>query len=83
MPHLILYTRNGCHLCEKTKQELQQLRETLSFTFEEMDIAQSDQLTELYGLMIPVLLIDGEEAGYGQIDVNQVSERLQEKNTAF
>ncbi|MDP4157261.1 MAG: glutaredoxin family protein [Bacillota bacterium] len=43
-----------------------------------MDIDQSDELTEQYGLMIPVLFINGKEAGFGQIDKNFLRNRFQE-----
>jgi glutaredoxin len=73
------YTRKGCHLCEDAKQSLLELKSHWNFTLEELDIEQSDELTELYGLMIPVVLIDGEEVGFGNIDKNEISNRLQNK----
>ena len=77
MHHLILYTRTGCHLCEKAKQALIELKKSIPFSFEEKDIAQSDELTERYGLMIPVVEIDGEVAAYGRFNKFDISKRLQ------
>jgi glutaredoxin len=76
---ITLYTRNGCHLCEKAKAALLDLKEEWNFMLEEVDIDLSDELTERYGLMIPVVYIDGEEAAFGQVNKFDISNRLQEK----
>jgi glutaredoxin len=75
---LTLYTRQQCHLCEQAKEAIMELKDEYSFTIEEIDIDQSDELTEKYGLMIPVLLINGKEAGFGQINKFFVRNRFQE-----
>ncbi|MGG5252043.1 glutaredoxin family protein [Neobacillus sp. SM06] len=77
MHHIILYTRDGCHLCKKAKQDLMELKNELSFSFEEKNIAQSDELTEQYGLMIPVVVIDGDVVTYGFVNKFDISKRLQ------
>jgi glutaredoxin len=74
---LTLYTRQQCHLCEQAMQVIMELKNEYSFTIEEIDIDQSDELTEKYGLMIPVLLINGKQAAYGQINKNIIRNRLQ------
>lgn len=80
---LQVYTRNGCPLCEKAIENLLALQSQHSFRMEEIDIAKSDELTERYGIMIPVILIDGEEVAFGKIDTDSISKRLHEKNTSF
>lgn len=75
---LTLYTRKRCHLCEQAKQAIMELKNEYLFHLEEFDIDQSDELTERYGLMIPVVLINGEEAAFGQITKFILSNRLQE-----
>ncbi|MDN3019756.1 glutaredoxin family protein [Paenibacillus sp. BSR1-1] len=79
MPQITLYTRNRCPLCEKAKSELLELKKEWDFELKEIDIEQSDELTELYGLMIPVVHLDGEEVAYGMINKFDISNRLQEK----
>lgn len=76
---ITLFTRNGCHLCEKAMAVLLELKEEWNFMLEEIDIASSDELTERYGLMIPVACIDGEVAAFGQINKFDISNRLHEK----
>ncbi|MEH7335208.1 glutaredoxin family protein [Neobacillus drentensis] len=79
MPQITLYTRNRCPLCEKAKVELLELKKEWDFELKEIDIEQSDELTELYGLMIPVVHLNGKEVAYGMINKFDISNRLQEK----
>lgn len=80
MPVITLYTRKRCPLCEKAKDTLLELKKDWNFTLEEYDIEESDELTERYGLMIPVVHIDGEEIAYGFVNKFDVSKRLHEKS---
>ena len=75
---ITLYTRKICPLCDKAKDSLLELKEEWNFHLEEIDIETSDELTERYGLMIPVVLIDGEEAGYGFVNKFDIRNRLHE-----
>ncbi|MEH7178907.1 glutaredoxin family protein [Neobacillus vireti] len=86
MPETIitLYTRKRCSLCEKAKQAILELKEEKwEFTLEEKDIDESDELTELYGIMIPVVHINGEEIAFGIINKLDIRNRLQEKSENF
>ncbi|MDP4084041.1 MAG: glutaredoxin family protein [Bacillota bacterium] len=80
---ITLYTRAHCHLCETAKETILELKRNWDFILEEIDIDQSDDLTERYGLMIPVVLVDGNEVGFGYIDQFEVCKRLRQKNQAF
>ncbi|MCM3567460.1 glutaredoxin family protein [Neobacillus mesonae] len=76
-PNITIYTRNHCPLCDKAKTVLLELKEEYEFHLVEVDIEQSDELTERYGLMIPVVYINGEEAAYGSVNKYEISNRLQ------
>ena len=76
---LVLYTRNRCPLCDKAKSIIMELKEECDFLYHEVDIDTSDVLTEKYGLMIPVVEIDGSEVQYGQIDKWTIEEGLHDK----
>ena len=80
MHKITLYTRKRCPLCTKAKDAIVELQAEWDFQLEEIDIETSDELTERYGLMIPVVHLDGEEVGYGFVDKFDISNRLQEKN---
>jgi glutaredoxin len=76
---LTLYTRSRCPLCDKAKTDILDIGNEVDFEFEEIDIETSDKLTEEFGLMIPVIYLDGEEIGYGIVDKLYLRNRLQEK----
>ena len=63
-PSVILYTREGCHLCDDAKQIL--LRHGLAPT--EVDIDQDPSLVERFHTAVPVVEIDGQERFRGRID---------------
>lgn len=74
-----LYTRKTCPLCDKGKEVLVNLQAEFDFVLEEVDIYNDDRLTEEYGLMIPVVEIDGEQVQFGQIDRQTISHFLRKK----
>lgn len=78
-PILTFYTRKKCPLCDKAMAVIEEVREEIDFELIEKDIDESDELTEKYGLMIPVVEIDGEEVEYGHVNKVVISNRLQEK----
>lgn len=74
--NVIMYTKTGCPLCEKAKQILVELQDEYAFHLQEVDIYQDDDLLEKYQLMIPVVVIDGEEVAFGQIQKVEIRKRL-------
>ncbi len=53
---LILYTTEGCHLCEHAEQLLAQLKQSeTQLQLTPVDIATDEALVELYGIRIPVV----------------------------
>jgi hypothetical protein len=67
----ILYGTLGCHLCEQAKTMLEQVLAYLesrgiTAIMVEVDIADSDELMQQYGLRIPVLKnqVKDEELGW-------------------
>jgi len=55
---------------------LQQLQKEHQFQIIERDIETSDEWTEKYGLMIPVVEIGGEVIQYGMINTFTIDEKL-------
>lgn len=62
MPRVTIYSRPGCHLCDEMKAVVARVAATASLTLEEIDISGDARLEELYGLEIPVLMVDGTKA---------------------
>ena len=54
-PRLTLYYREGCHLCEAFVDELQLLQQHCHLEYDSVDVDSSAELTEKYGLRVPLL----------------------------
>ena len=61
---LTIYSRPGCHLCDDMKAVVNRVVRTVDerASIDEIDISTDPALEALYGLEIPVLLIDGKKA---------------------
>ncbi|MFC7371005.1 glutaredoxin family protein [Fictibacillus iocasae] len=70
------YTKHHCPLCDKAHKLLQELQSELSFEIKVIDIYSDDTLIEEYGLMIPVVKVDGKMIGFGQIVKEKVKKAL-------
>lgn len=55
MKPVYLYSTAGCHLCELAREIVEPLLSQYTLVLEEIDIAQTDDLIERYGVKIPVL----------------------------
>lgn len=73
---VIFYTKIHCPLCDKAHKLLQDLQYEIPFTIETVDIYQDDVLLEKYGMMIPVIEVEGEEIDYGIISMEKVKKAL-------
>ena len=76
MPKVVLYTARDCHLCERARTALAQLREELSFELREVDISGDEELEERYRELLPVVEIDGERAFVYRVDPEQFRRRV-------
>jgi hypothetical protein len=54
---LIIYERDGCHLCEEVRGMLDQLIGPDAYT--RVDVDTSDDLVLQYGFRLPVIALDG------------------------
>ncbi len=57
MKKIILFSTLGCHLCEQAKDLVWPIASHLNYRIDEVDIADSDELMERYGVSIPVLAL--------------------------
>jgi glutaredoxin len=58
---VVLYTRQGCHLCDVARDVILAQRARAPFDFREVDIDADDELIKEYGIRIPVVSVDGVE----------------------
>ena len=64
MPKVVLYTRQGCHLCD----EAEQLLGRHGLSPELVDIDADPALAERYTDCVPVVVIDGQERFRGRVN---------------
>ena len=69
---LILYGRQGCHLCDDARAVL----ERIGHPFEEVDIEADDELLARYLERIPVIALDGAELSDFFVDEVELRARL-------
>ena len=56
---VVLYTREGCCLCERARQLLRRLQGEFIMEIEEVEITGDPELYQQYRYIIPVVVIDG------------------------
>ncbi len=71
-PHVTLYGRKGCHLCDVARLQLRALQQTLPFHIDDVNIEGDEELERKYMLEIPVIEIGGAVVSQGQIDLGVV-----------
>ena len=71
-----LYSKPGCHLCDEMKHVIDRVSARKPLTLEIVDISTDPQLTDLYGLEIPVLLIDGRKAAKYRLTEWELEDKL-------
>ena len=59
MRKVVIYTKEGCHLCERVIAELDKLSKMHSFEVSIRDITNDLELFERYRNIVPVVSIDG------------------------
>ncbi|TWI60019.1 glutaredoxin family protein [Halalkalibacter nanhaiisediminis] len=74
-----VFSKVDCPLCDEAIAVMRLLQDEVEFRITVVDIYQDDSLLEKYQLMIPVVVIDGEEVDYGQVSMEKVRKRLLEK----
>jgi hypothetical protein len=57
-----IYSRPGCHLCDEMKTVVRRVAQTIPLSLDEIDISTDPALEALYGLEIPVLMVEGRKA---------------------
>ena len=75
-PHVVLYTKPGCHLCDEARAELARSGCDGLYTYEEVDILSDPELKRRYGFDIPVILIDGTHAFRHRLTAREFREAI-------
>jgi glutaredoxin len=57
--NVVMYTRQGCHLCEQAWQQLEQAQQRYHFALSQVDVDEDVQLAREYGECVPVVVVNG------------------------
>lgn len=75
-PDVLLLTRPGCHLCADARSVLERIKKDLPISWREQSIEGDEDLTSRFGEEIPVLLIDGVQRDFWQLDEKRIRRLL-------
>ena len=79
-PHVIVYSKPGCHLCDEAKVAIQEAACNELFTIEEIDIEGDPLLFEQYKHDIPVITINGIKAFKHRLSPQEFRNRILRSN---
>jgi glutaredoxin len=65
---VVLYYARACHLCERAREIVAQVREEVSFELQEIEIDGDPELESRYREWLPVVEIDGDRAFVYYVD---------------
>lgn len=74
---VVLYGRQGCHLCDEARAMLRRVQEDTGAAFREVDIDGDPELVDRYGELVPVVTVDGVQQGYWRIEPARVRRALE------
>jgi glutaredoxin len=75
-PHVIIYSRPGCHLCDEAKAAIQNAGCNDQFTLEEINIESDNELLRKYKYDIPVIMIDGLETFIHRVTPQEFKQKI-------
>jgi hypothetical protein len=73
---LILYTRNGCHLCEDFEQELRRFQQEYPFAIDIRNVDASPEWRMAYNDQVPLLLAGSEVISRYFLDLERLRRYL-------
>ncbi|WP_431804273.1 glutaredoxin family protein [Halobacillus andaensis] len=76
MNEITIYRKPTCGLCDEVETLIEIIQHDYEIKVNKIDITGNINLEQKYLLEIPVLLINGEELEYRQIDLLTIRERL-------
>lgn len=70
--HVIVYSRQDCHLCDVVLEMARGLQAELPFVIESVDIDRDRDLVARYGTRIPVVTVNQREIGVQPVTVQDL-----------
>ena len=75
-PHVVIYSRPGCHLCDEAKASIYSAGCNDQFVLEEINIESDEELLRKYKYDIPVIAINGVETFIHRVDPKEFKTRI-------
>jgi glutaredoxin len=66
--HFVLFTRQGCHLCDAARQLLVQAKARYRFQLEIKDVDAAPEWVAAYGACVPVVTVNGKVRFRGKVN---------------
>jgi glutaredoxin len=76
-PHVIVYSRPGCHLCDEAKLAINGSGLQDRFTFAEVNIESDRELLRKYKYDIPVVTLNGIEVFRHRVNTDEFKRLIQ------
>jgi glutaredoxin len=76
MKQVVLYTAEGCALCERALQVVREVRDRVAFELEIVDIVGDPDLERRYREQLPAVEIEGELAFTYFVDADALAARV-------
>ena len=77
LPQVTFYTKAGCHLCEQTREMLDEIAAEIDYELTEIDIRSDLALFEQYRYRIPVIIVNTTHMVEGRIEYNDLVRAFQ------
>jgi glutaredoxin len=74
-----MYSRAGCHLCDAAGDVIQTARQRVDFEFRIVDIEGNPDLESRYGVLIPVVVVNGRTRFTYRVDPVEFDRTLTEE----
>jgi glutaredoxin len=73
---IVIVTRVGCHLCEQAQATVTRVATDLGVAYREVDVDADLALAGEFGDRVPVVLVDGTEHTYWNVDERRLRRAL-------
>ncbi len=73
---VLVYTRDGCHLCEVAEADVARICGELGQGFRSVDVDTDPELRAEYGDRVPVIMVDGREHGFWRVEEKRLRAAL-------
>jgi len=71
-----IYSRPGCHLCDQARAVIEEFRGTFAMMVQTVNVETAVELEKKYGMDIPVVFVNGEEAFRHRVDRSELERKL-------